>query len=366
MSRKPFTTLKETLYYCFTNEIQSDIALIPPKVDNLTDEEIEVEQPEASPSAVRNAMSRNTYLELKSAFHVQDNSQAQNNNKDKSFKVRPLVELFSLYCGKETNDNQPIDPLRTHKNMLSVVTNPNPHPTFFDNIFIKCEVVGGFEEKRIPDNDKRNRGSHDYAFHEDNAVVLVRWKDNKCVTMPQIMILLNRWFQFKDATKKKKPRHQSTAYSVITSRFGSNNNTTCRQFEAVYKTLSLHTEIKDADSGNAVALDNTSILCCSNNNLTHNNSGDDLLDSEDFVHFGGMDGLDDGGSDLDDEEEMGINDMDFQNAVSEFEDAVLVGEQTQIHVNSGKEDEAEVNQENSQNITINTKNVRCQQLRLLR
>lgn len=44
---------------------------------------------------VRNAMSRNTYLELKSAFPVQDNSQAENNKQDKSFKIRPLVDLVN-------------------------------------------------------------------------------------------------------------------------------------------------------------------------------------------------------------------------------------------------------------------------------
>lgn len=47
----------------------------------------------------------------------------------------------------------------------------------------------------------------------------------------------------------------------------------------------LHTEIKGADSGNAVALDNTSMLCCSNKNLTRNDNGDDLLDSDGFARL---------------------------------------------------------------------------------
>ncbi|KAF2895057.1 hypothetical protein ILUMI_11118 [Ignelater luminosus] len=140
MSRKPFKALKEALDYCFSDEIEADIALIPPEVDNLTDkdegpdDEIavpdildvfgtvevleqddisdeEVEQPEASTPAdededlgislVRNAMSRNTYLELKSAFYVQDNSEAHNNKKDKSFKIRFLLELQKPLSIKE-------------------------------------------------------------------------------------------------------------------------------------------------------------------------------------------------------------------------------------------------------------------------
>ncbi|KAF2892532.1 hypothetical protein ILUMI_13641 [Ignelater luminosus] len=64
------------------------------------------------------------------------------------------------------------------------------------------------------------------------------------------------------------------SFSAVRGKFGSNNNPTCRKFKEAYKRLLLHTEIKGADSRNALALDNKSILCCSN---------DDLLDSEDFV-----------------------------------------------------------------------------------
>ncbi|KAF2887353.1 hypothetical protein ILUMI_18820 [Ignelater luminosus] len=73
---------------------------------------------------------------------------------------------------------------------------------------------------------------------------------------------------------------------IATQTFSNiNNNPTCRQFEAAYKRLLLHTEIKGVNSGNAIALDNTSILCCPNKNLTQNDSGDDLLDSENFIRL---------------------------------------------------------------------------------
>ncbi|KAF2884298.1 hypothetical protein ILUMI_21890 [Ignelater luminosus] len=241
----------------------------------LEDEDLEI-------SLVRYAMSRNRYLELKSAFHVQDNFEAQNNKKDKSFKIRPLLDLvsrdfqkwvvfheylsidemiaryygqhslkqfilsnpirfgyklwatcgndgycykFSLYCGKETGDNQPIDPLGTRviNNMLSVVTKPNSHQIFFDNSVTNVKLLVNLRKKgyratgtlrnnrilnapllSVKEIEKRNRGSPIMylmkkisTFSDGMPTSVSLW--------PQIMILLNRWFQFKDETKKKKP-----------------------------------------------------------------------------------------------------------------------------------------------------------------
>ena len=42
-----------------------------------------------------NAFSRNAYLTLKSVFHFQDNSKAQENKDDKAFKIEPLMNLLN-------------------------------------------------------------------------------------------------------------------------------------------------------------------------------------------------------------------------------------------------------------------------------
>ena len=67
------------------------------------------------------------------------------------------------------------------------------------------------------------------------------------------------------------------------SRGGSSNNPTARQFEHIYKRLLLHTEIKGADAGNAVALDATSILHVSCKTLTHTDNNENLEHGDDFL-----------------------------------------------------------------------------------
>lgn len=56
--------------------------------------------------------------------------------------------------------------------------------------------------------------------------------------------------------------HLEIFFSIIRSRGGHNNNPTARQFEATYKKLLIHAQIKGADTANAVALDATTILSC--------------------------------------------------------------------------------------------------------
>jgi hypothetical protein len=41
---------------------------------------------------VKDAMSRNKYLELKSVLHFNDNKKANENTGDKSFKIKPLIQ----------------------------------------------------------------------------------------------------------------------------------------------------------------------------------------------------------------------------------------------------------------------------------
>jgi hypothetical protein len=86
-------------------------------------------------------------------------------------------------------------------------------------------------------------------------------------------------------TYKISQDHLEIFFSAVRSRGGSNNNPTCKQFEAIYKRLLLHTEIKGADSGNAVAIDNTSLLHCSSRTLTCNDNGENLQDTPDFIQI---------------------------------------------------------------------------------
>ncbi|KAG8238661.1 hypothetical protein J437_LFUL018154 [Ladona fulva] len=44
---------------------------------------------------VRDAMSRNTYLEIKSVIHFQNNAKANDNKNDRSFKIRPLIDMVN-------------------------------------------------------------------------------------------------------------------------------------------------------------------------------------------------------------------------------------------------------------------------------
>ncbi|CAH1156107.1 unnamed protein product [Phaedon cochleariae] len=57
--------------------------------------------------------------------------------------------------------------------------------------------------------------------------------------------------------------HLEIFFGCVRSKGGYNNNPTARQFENTMKRLLIHTEIKAGDSGNAIALDSTSILHCS-------------------------------------------------------------------------------------------------------
>lgn len=86
-------------------------------------------------------------------------------------------------------------------------------------------------------------------------------------------------------TYKLSQDHLEIFFSAIRSAGGSNNNPNCRQFEAIYKRLLLHTEIKGAESGNAVAIDNTSLLYCTSKSITRNDNNDDLEEAPEFLEF---------------------------------------------------------------------------------
>lgn len=148
---------------------------------------------------VRNAMSRNAYLEIKSLIHFQDNTKADQNKHDKSFKISPLIQMvnsnfskwgvfqsnlsidemivryyghhplkqfirakpirfgyklwamcgndgycfnFSLYCGKDQADIS-MDSLGTRvvTKMLAVVEDPKSCYVYFDNFFTSLTLL---------------------------------------------------------------------------------------------------------------------------------------------------------------------------------------------------------------------------------
>ncbi|KAF2901751.1 hypothetical protein ILUMI_04429 [Ignelater luminosus] len=130
------------------------------------------------------------------------------------------------------DDNQPIDPLGTRlvNNMLSVATSPNSHQIFCDNLFTNVKLfvdlrkkgyraVGTLRNNRIlnapllspKEIEKHNRESHDYVFDGENEVLLVRWNDNKCITMAtnydtiEPIVSVQRWNKKKAKTPIPQP-----------------------------------------------------------------------------------------------------------------------------------------------------------------
>lgn len=168
---------------------------------------------------VRNAFSRNAYLEIKSHIHFADNAKAMDNKNDRYFKIRPLFEKvktnfrqfgvfqenlsidemmvryygrhslkqfirskpirfgyklwamcgddgycfnFSLYAGKESN--QTAEPLGTRVvvDMLSIVENSKNHCVYFDNFFSSHSLLCKLKEMlfRATGTIRENRTAH--------------------------------------------------------------------------------------------------------------------------------------------------------------------------------------------------------------
>lgn len=64
-------------------------------------------------------------------------------------------------------------------------------------------------------------------------------------------------------TYKISQDHLEMFFSAITAKGGFNNNPTTMQFEAAYKKLLIHTELKTSEGANCTTLDNTTILSVS-------------------------------------------------------------------------------------------------------
>ncbi|KAG8226269.1 hypothetical protein J437_LFUL004826 [Ladona fulva] len=156
---------------------------------------------------VRDAMSRNTSLEKISVIHFQNNAKVKDNKNDRSFKIRPLIDMvnanfrkwkilhknlsvdgmiiryyghhplkqfirskpirfgynlwalsgengycynFSLYCGKESENikNAPLG-TRVVNQMLSIVDDPSSHVIYFDNFFTSFALLDKLRGKGI-------------------------------------------------------------------------------------------------------------------------------------------------------------------------------------------------------------------------
>lgn len=108
---------------------------------------------------------------------------------------------FIVYTGKETQQQVGMNlGSKVVTELLSCVPVPNEHVVFFDNFFTSRDLLahltsigfratGTVRENRTDrcplkdskDMNKEKRGSFDYQFDKNAKVLMVRWKDNKCV-----------------------------------------------------------------------------------------------------------------------------------------------------------------------------------------
>ncbi|KAL4127129.1 hypothetical protein QTP88_011327 [Uroleucon formosanum] len=72
--------------------------------------------------------------------------------------------------------------------------------------------------------------------------------------------------------------HIEMLFSAIRAKGGFNNNPTVSQFEAAYKSIIVHSEIKSSSSANCMALDDTTILRVSSSNIKVKDTQSELLD----------------------------------------------------------------------------------------
>lgn len=112
---------------------------------------------------------------------------------------------FDLYCGKSTSEQENSDLLLGSKVVLQMLKNieePTSHSVYFDNLFTGHDLLvhlrelgfqasGTIRENRLrkcplkstKDMMKENRGSYDYRFDTNEEILIVKWHDNKCVTV---------------------------------------------------------------------------------------------------------------------------------------------------------------------------------------
>lgn len=87
-------------------------------------------------------------------------------------------------------------------------------------------------------------------------------------------------------TYKLSQDHLELFFGAVRSKGGFNNNPTARQFEAAYKRLLVHSEIRAPKTGNAIDLDSINILTCgSTPNILKTEVGNTLEDTEEYKSY---------------------------------------------------------------------------------
>ncbi|VEN56934.1 unnamed protein product [Callosobruchus maculatus] len=86
-------------------------------------------------------------------------------------------------------------------------------------------------------------------------------------------------------TYKLSQDHLELFFGAIHSRGGHNNNPSAKQFQAAFKKLIVHSQIRAGDTGNIINLDATSILFCSSSSITRNDDCDDLQNTPESLEY---------------------------------------------------------------------------------
>nr|CAH7718890.1 unnamed protein product [Callosobruchus chinensis] len=86
-------------------------------------------------------------------------------------------------------------------------------------------------------------------------------------------------------TYKLSQDHIELFFGAIRSRGGHNNNPSAKQFQAAFKKLIVHSQIRAGDTGNIINLDATSILFCSSCNITRDEDCHDLRNTPESLEY---------------------------------------------------------------------------------
>lgn len=105
------------------------------------------------------------------------------------------------YQGKKEKDNEPLS-TRVVERLTSVIEHPNQHAVYMDNFFssyglaVRMKKKGFFMTGTVRENrigkcplelsssmKKKDRGTSDKCFDTNNEIGIVRWNDNKVVTV---------------------------------------------------------------------------------------------------------------------------------------------------------------------------------------
>lgn len=144
---------------------------------------------------------------------------------------------FDLYCGAETATNYAKNEdlalgSRVVVNLLDCVSDPSSHCIYFDNLFTSRDLLLHLQEKgfratgtlrenrlsKCPIKDSKSlgkepRGCFDYRFDTTGEVLILKWNDNKCVTIAtnhETIVPLYQATRWDRKAKEKKQIQQPT------------------------------------------------------------------------------------------------------------------------------------------------------------